>query len=61
MTALHAEMPGKAKYISAHPESEMGNPNYSDRKGYELVAIQPNGVMIYRRKAWLRRVFHAAA
>lgn len=59
MSALTSATWGKAKYVSAHPDSQAGDPNYSDRVGYELVAIQPNGLLIYRRKPWWRRVFHA--
>lgn len=55
MTKLTSAAWGKAKYVSAHPDSECSDPNYSDRIGYELVAIQPNGLLIYRRKPWWRR------
>ena len=46
---------GKAKYVTAHPNSQMGDPNYSDYLGYDFVAFQPDGLMVYRRQSWLRR------
>lgn len=61
MALSAASMSAKSTYVIAHPDSEMGDPNWTDRQGYELVTIQPNGLMIYRRKPWWRRVLHAAA
>jgi hypothetical protein len=55
-----ASMWSKSTYVLAHPDSEMGDPNWCDQRGYELVAIQPDGLMIYRRKLqrkpWWRRL-----
>ena len=51
MSSLHAAVWGKDTYVSAHPESDVCDPNEADRRGYELVAIQPNGVLIYRKKS----------
>lgn len=44
----------ESKYEIAHPDSPLGDPNEADRKGLELVAIKPNGLMVYRRKPWWR-------
>jgi hypothetical protein len=44
--------PWETKYRTAHPGSEMGDPNVADRDGYELVAVRPDGLLIYRRKPW---------
>ncbi len=38
------------KYISAHPESVLGDPNEAYKRGWFLVAVQPNGLLWYRRK-----------
>lgn len=45
------------KYVLTHPESEHGNPNVADQDGYDLVTVRPDGLMIYRRKSWIRRRF----
>ena len=40
------------RYIRAHWDSELGDPNYADKKGYVLVGEDNEGLMIYRRKWW---------
>lgn len=42
------------KYVIAHPDSELGDPNFADERGLDLVAIKPNGFMVYRRRPWWR-------
>ena len=41
----------KSLYITVHPESAMGDPNYADTHGYELVTYTPEGLLLYRRKS----------
>lgn len=36
------------KYIYVHPKSEMGDPNYADKIGYELLLIHPEGYLVYK-------------
>ena len=45
----------REKYLIAHPESDIGDPNEADKRGYVLVAIKPTGLLVYRRKAWWER------
>jgi hypothetical protein len=51
---LHeAHYPSRFKYIVAHPNSDLGDPNAADSLGYELVTFLPNadaGLYLYRRK-----------
>ena len=42
----------RSRYIDAHPESDLGDPNEAYKRGWVLVAIKPNGLLVYRRKAW---------
>lgn len=42
----------RERYLDAHPESVLGNPNEAYKRGWILVAIKPNGLMWYRRKRW---------
>lgn len=46
----HASIRGHAKYVTAHPTSDMGDPNYADQIGYEFVSYQSEGLLVYRRK-----------
>ena len=41
-------------YLIANPRSEAGDPNVADRLGYDLVTINADGMMVYRRKPWWR-------
>lgn len=41
-------------YIIAHPDSELGNLNYAYAEGMDLIAINPDGLMIYKRRPWWR-------
>lgn len=45
-------------YVTAHPNSEMGDPNYADSIGYEFVCYTPIGLMIYRRKGMSGIMIH---
>lgn len=42
------------KYVVAHPDSLLGDPNFAHKQGMDLVAIKPNGLMVYRRRPWWR-------
>jgi hypothetical protein len=44
----------ESKYETAHPESKWGDPNVADKDGLDLVAIKPNGILVYRRRPWWR-------
>ena len=44
--------PWEKKYETAHPESDNGDPNEADRRGLTLVAIRPDGLLVYRRRHW---------
>lgn len=46
---------GKDLYVTAHPHSLAGDPNVAGDAGYDLVAIHPSGMLIYKRKTWWRR------
>ena len=45
-----ASFHARSRYVLAHPASDMGDPNYSEERGYDLVAIRPDGLMVYRRR-----------
>jgi hypothetical protein len=43
-------------YITAHPESALGDPNEAHKHGWRFVAFLPNdgaGLILYRRRNWL--------
>lgn len=41
-------------YVIAHPGSELGDPNVAHTRGLDLIAIKPNGFMVYKRRPWWR-------
>ena len=45
------------RYIIAHPESDLGDPNSAVKNGWILVAIQPNNLRVYRKINWLEKLF----
>jgi hypothetical protein len=46
------------QYITAHPNSDMSlKESYPYYNGYDLVAIQPNGILVYVRRGFIIRLF----
>lgn len=43
-------------YMTAHPKSDIGDPNEAIKAGWVLVAIQPNDLRVYRRINWIERL-----
>lgn len=49
-------------YLSAHPETTWGNVEYRNDlydAGYDLCAIKPNGVMVFRKRNIFVRMWRA--
>jgi hypothetical protein len=46
----NASLHGKNLYITAHPNSEMGDPNHAYTLGYELITYTPEGLLLYHHK-----------
>lgn len=44
------------RFVVAHPESQMGNYEWAWRAGWRLLAIRPNGLLVYQRRGWLARL-----
>lgn len=44
------------RYFFAHPETEFGYLNNAEKKGYRLIFVFNNGVLLFRRKNWLERM-----
>lgn len=42
-------------YVEAHPKSDLGDYDEADKRGLVLVAIKPNGLLVYRRKTWMEK------
>jgi len=50
------------RYIVAHPDSELGEPNEAKKRGFVFVAFLPNkgdGLFLYRRQTWLEKAITA--
>lgn len=45
------------RYIIAHPESAIGDPDKAFLDGWVLVTIQPNNLRVYRKRNWLEKLF----
>jgi hypothetical protein len=42
------------KYMMVHPKSFYGDPNKADKFSFDLIAIKPDGLMVYKRRPWWR-------
>lgn len=54
--ALQAAVVFRRPYMTAHPDSELGDPNEAQKAGWRFVAFLPNegaGLYLYRRRTWL--------
>jgi hypothetical protein len=46
------------QYVTAHPDSNMSlNSLYPYYNGYDLIAIKPNGILVYKRRNFVVRLF----
>lgn len=52
------------KYKICHPESPHGiaflgknNQGGDGLSGHELVGVMPNGLLVYKKKTWIQRLF----
>jgi len=43
-------------YFFAHPETSLGYLPTAEKKGYRLIFVFENGVLLFRRKNWIERL-----